>query len=95
MAERRKFSDYEKKTIYAKSDGKCEICGRQVKFKDMTVDHKIPLTKGGTNELENLQLAHLGCNRAKADMLYEEFLSLAQNIVKNSKRARIKSLFAR
>lgn len=36
-----------------------------------TVEHIIPLSKGGTDELENLQLAHWICNNAKSDKLIE------------------------
>lgn len=30
-----------------------------------TVDHKVPVALGGTDELENLQAMHRGCNLAK------------------------------
>ena len=95
MANNKIFSDYEKKTIYSKYDGKCAICGKPVRFKKMTVDHKIPVSKGGTNELSNLQLSHLSCNRAKADMLEDEFLELAQRIVIHNRWLRFKNLFAK
>jgi 5-methylcytosine-specific restriction endonuclease McrA len=53
----------------------CYICGKpvDVTIKDKynplapTVDHIIPLAKGGTNERENLALAHRQCNMAKKD----------------------------
>lgn len=80
MAQRKIFSDYEKKTIYAKCDGKCAICGKPVQFKHMTVDHKVPLSKGGTNELSNLQLSCLECNRMKSDFLTEEFMERISKI---------------
>ena len=73
MTERRKFTDYEKKTVYAKSNGRCALCGVPVKYEKMTVDHKIPLSHGGTNEISNLQLACLSCNRAKQDISEKEF----------------------
>lgn len=95
MAKNRIFSDYEKKTVYARANGKCEICGKPVKFKKMTVDHKIPLSKGGTNDLSNLQLAHLTCNRAKADMLTDEFAELAEQIVMHNRWMKIKNIFAK
>lgn len=95
MATNRKFSDYEKKTVYAKANGKCAICGKPVKFKRMTVDHKIPISKGGTNDLSNLQLAHLTCNRAKADMLADEFAELAEQIVMHNRWMKIKNIFAK
>jgi 5-methylcytosine-specific restriction endonuclease McrA len=56
--------------------GSCGICGQPV-FKEFkhphrfsaSVDHKIPLARGGTNALGNLQLAHLGCNSSKGAKL--------------------------
>lgn len=95
MPSNRKFTDYEKKTIYAKANGKCAICGKPVKYKEMTVDHRVPLTKGGTNDLENLQLAHLSCNRAKADMLSDELSELAEQIVRHSRWLKIRNIFSK
>ena len=64
-------------TFLAKRDGTdCKICGDPV---DMTlrkpsvwgpsVDHIYPWAKGGTHDLDNLQLAHLWCNQAKSAQL--------------------------
>lgn len=47
----------------------CGICGMPIEFSECTLDHKIPLSKGGTNKLSNLQLAHLLCNQYKADSI--------------------------
>ena len=65
-----------KKIIFA-SQTVCAICGRQVdfskKFPDpwsATVDHIIPIAKGGDPaNLENMQLAHLACNRLKSSKI--------------------------
>lgn len=65
-----------KKIVYAQQSV-CGICGRPVDKKlpfpnpwSPTVDHIIPVQKGGDPvNLENLQLAHLACNRAKATKL--------------------------
>jgi 5-methylcytosine-specific restriction endonuclease McrA len=38
----------------------------------MTVDHKKPKSKGGTNDLENLVPMCSPCNQKKADKLHEE-----------------------
>lgn len=73
MSERRKFTDYEKKTVYAKYNGCCAICGKPVKFDKLTIDHKTPLSKGGTNEMSNLQLACRECNLMKNGLSLEEF----------------------
>lgn len=65
-----------KKIIFAQQSV-CGICGRPVDKKlvfpnpwSPTLDHIIPVQKGGDPvNLENLQLAHLACNRAKATKL--------------------------
>ena len=49
---------------------KCALCGDQIKdMKDASVDHKIPRSRGGSDALENLQLAHRKCNEAKGNQL--------------------------
>jgi len=55
----------------------CGICGEPVdltlKAPDMmrpSIDHIVPFAHGGSNEPENLQLAHLHCNHVKSDSGY-------------------------
>lgn len=86
MANRKIFSDYEKKTIYANGNGRCGICGKPIDFDDMTVDHKIPLSKGGTNEFSNLQPACHCCNLIKNNLTMSELLKKMVEIIKNQKR---------
>ncbi|MDL2211659.1 HNH endonuclease [Erysipelotrichaceae bacterium OttesenSCG-928-M19] len=64
-----------KKVILAKEEI-CAICGQYVDKTIKTphpesaeVDHIIPKNKGGTDSLNNLQLSHRKCNRAKSDNL--------------------------
>lgn len=59
--------------------GSCGICGgamtRDARFPDNaspSIDHIIPLSKGGGHVVGNLQWAHLGCNKIKADKLPNE-----------------------
>lgn len=88
VSERRKFTDYEKKTVYARGNGRCAICGKPLKFDDMTIDHKIPLSRGGTNEFNNLQPACLTCNIMKGNLEVSEFFGKLKEIYKFSKRQR-------
>lgn len=39
----------------------------------VTIDHKLPTSHGGSDELENLRLAHLDCNKARGDAYDPEF----------------------
>lgn len=61
-----------KRIIYS-TQSICALCGRPVDFSKVfpdpwsaTVDHIIPIAKGGDPaSIDNLQLAHLQCNRMK------------------------------
>jgi 5-methylcytosine-specific restriction endonuclease McrA len=43
----------------------CGICNASVGSEDVSIDHIIPAASGGTDELDNLQVAHLVCNSRK------------------------------
>ena len=43
----------------------CGICKRKVKETDLSFDHIIPLAMGGTHTENNIQVAHINCNRRK------------------------------
>lgn len=60
--------------IYRKSEGHCCLCGNFVDYDSFTVDHIIPLAKGGTNDFDNLQCACKVCNSIKTDVLPNEFI---------------------
>lgn len=49
----------------------CALCGGHMTDDEKSVDHKIPLARGGNNDFENLQMAHLTCNQRKSDRLVE------------------------
>lgn len=53
--------------------GVCPACGRKEPFPGkrpkLTIDHITPLSKGGTNNIENIQLMCLSCNVMKNNKL--------------------------
>lgn len=62
------------KQIAERDKWTCQLCGKPVKRKAKapdplapTLDHIIPLAKGGTHEPKNVQLAHFLCNALKSD----------------------------
>ena len=57
-----------------KDGNKCKICKKTfTHMRDITIDHIVPLSKGGTYDILNLQLACFNCNNVKGDMTPEEF----------------------
>ena len=44
---------------------KCVFCGRKSKQIELEIDHIIPFSKGGSNDLSNLQTLCFDCNRGK------------------------------
>ena len=45
----------------------CQYCGRKAPEVELEVDHRIPVAKGGSNNLSNLVTACRDCNRGKRD----------------------------
>lgn len=90
MSKYRPFTDYEKKTVYARYNGCCAICGKPVKFKELTVDHILPLSRGGTNNMDNLQLACKECNLTKNRLTMEQFFNKIWELFMYNKKEIIK-----
>lgn len=70
-AESEKISQNE---VFERDNWMCGICGERVdknlKFPNVlsaSLDHIVPLNKGGTHTYDNVQLAHFGCNSRKSD----------------------------
>lgn len=60
--------------IFRKTDGFCHICHDKLNFLNYgfhgskgawEVEHSIPKSKGGSDNLNNLYAAHISCNREK------------------------------
>lgn len=84
MTEHKLIAPQDKRHIYDQQNGLCAYCGQHRNIKYMTVDHIIPLSKGGTDSLENLQCTCKLCNRLKSDMLPSEFTDFVRCILENS-----------
>jgi 5-methylcytosine-specific restriction endonuclease McrA len=65
------------KRVRAKYNDVCQICGLlvddtaiengHIKRLYPTIDHIIPLSKGGSHTWDNVRLAHMSCNAGKCD----------------------------
>lgn len=75
--------DISLRKLAARDNNICKICGKKVNWKDFkstgktiicgdkypSIDHIIPISKGGTHSWDNVQLAHRYCNTVKRDKL--------------------------
>lgn len=64
--------------IYFRDNGLCQLCQEPVLLtvqhpdpKSLSIDHIVPLSKGGVHAFYNLQLAHLSCNVKKSNKINE------------------------
>ncbi|MBN2159410.1 MAG: HNH endonuclease [Spirochaetes bacterium] len=60
------------------ASGVCFYCGRKVRPGDLTMDHRIPLGRGGTSDRINIVAACKECNNKKKHLLpteWEEYMS--------------------
>ena len=48
--------------------GVCAYCGQRVSPKALTMDHKIPIVRGGTSSRSNCVPACLECNQKKQNL---------------------------
>lgn len=66
------FTPSDIRTLYDEQEGRCAYCGITL-HGQYHIDHLIPVSRGGTNNPENLRLACPSCNLSKAARLIEEW----------------------
>lgn len=70
------FSSADIRGLYAEQEGRCFYCGIPIYLElsgDVHVDHVIPISRGGSNSVDNLVCACASCNLSKKDKLVSEW----------------------
>ena len=67
-----------RRVVWEREGGRCHICDKHVPYKRATLDHLIPLSKGGDHTYLNVRIAHGPCNsRRGAGRLPAQLLLVA------------------
>jgi len=59
---------------------RCQYCGRECLGWMLEKDHVIPISRGGSDGIDNVVVACYPCNRGKSDMTVEEWRDLGSPI---------------
>jgi 5-methylcytosine-specific restriction endonuclease McrA len=62
----------DQRTVYERDGWVCGICRGHVDPADASIDHIVPISRGGKHSYANVQTAHLSCNRQKSNKLPRE-----------------------
>ena len=58
---------FSRRNIFRRDHFTCQYCHRQPGTEELTIDHVLPRSQGGTSTWENCVLACISCNARKAD----------------------------
>jgi hypothetical protein len=74
--------------IFKRDDFTCQYCGRKAPDVELQVDHIIPVSKGGTNDKNNLITSCQKCNIEKSnnELTDEQVLELQRRIIMNGRK---------
>ena len=68
-----------KHRMYGNQEGKCNGCLYPLPFRNMTIDHILPKSEGGSDELHNLQLLCGACNSTKSNNTQNDLIHRLKN----------------
>ena len=72
MGKRSDISNSRRMTVYERDDFKCRYCGRSSPDIVLEIDHILPVSMGGTNDISNLVTVCSQCNNGKSDDSYKK-----------------------
>ena len=58
--------------IYLRDQNRCQYCGRKFSSSELSLDHVIPISRGGKSTWDNVVCACLPCNVRKGNKLLAE-----------------------
>ena len=79
--------------LLAETGGCCMYCGKNLSVAEATIDHIIPLSRGGYTEDENLTVCCYECNQNKETLYVKDFIALMNHHKQRAFYNRTETLF--
>ena len=69
MTDKRNFNQSQRRELFLKADGKCQICSCDISLDNFHADHKIPFCEGGKTELNKRKSILKDLANGKIDLI--------------------------
>ena len=69
-----------------RGEGKCYYCGERVPVKSLTMDHVVPISRGGSTTKSNVVPCCKTCNNQKKNLLPQEWEQYLQQLEREAAR---------
>ena len=63
---------FSRRNIFERDENTCQYCKKKYDRSELTLDHVVPRSRGGTSTWQNIVLACIRCNMKKGDRLPQE-----------------------
>lgn len=67
--------------LIKRQEYRCALSGLELTPEATALDHKLPVSRGGSHDLDNVWLVHTDVNRAKGTLTVEEFVAMCERVV--------------
>jgi 5-methylcytosine-specific restriction endonuclease McrA len=68
-------------SLLRKQEYRCAYSGRELTPETASIDHTLPISRGGPNDIGNIAIVHMDVNTAKSSMTLAEFVALCREVV--------------
>jgi len=66
--------------LLEKQEYRCALSGHKLTVKTASLDHVVPVSEGGSDDIDNLQWVHNAINRAKGTMSQQSFTLMCRRV---------------